>query len=74
VAVAEVEGPEAGLAIVAGLDLERYGLFHSVRADLLRRLGREEEAAAAYAAAIACTENRAELEFLARRRAEVSGR
>ncbi|MBO0689429.1 MAG: RNA polymerase sigma factor, partial [Candidatus Dormibacteraeota bacterium] len=74
VAVAEVEGPEAGLAIVATLDLERYGSFHSVRADLLRRLGRAEEAADAYRAAITCTQNRAEREFLARRRAEVSGR
>lgn len=73
VAVAEVQGPEAGLAIVDGLDLGDYALFHSVRADLLRRLARTEEAAGAYEAAIARTENRAEREFLERRRAEVAG-
>src|SRR5215472_10462774 len=48
VAVAEVEGPDAALAVVDGLDLDGYHLFHSVRADLLRRLGRGAEAAAAY--------------------------
>ena len=40
VAVAEVEGPEAALALVDGLDLAGYHLFHAIRADLLRRLGR----------------------------------
>jgi RNA polymerase sigma-70 factor (ECF subfamily) len=67
VAVAEVEGPGAGLALVDGLDLEPYHLFHAVRADLLRRLGRDEEAAAAYAAALARTDNTAERAFLERR-------
>src|ERR671937_2509149 len=64
VAVAEVEGPEAALALVDGLDLGGYHLFHAIRADLLRRLGRDAEAAAAYAAAIARAENAAERAFL----------
>jgi RNA polymerase sigma-70 factor (ECF subfamily) len=69
VAVAEVDGPEAGLARVDSLGgLNGYGLFHSVRAGLLRRLGRAEEAAAAYDAAIARAGNSAERDFLERRR------
>ena len=44
VAVAEVEGPQAALALVDGLDLDGYHVFHAVRADLLRRLGRDAEA------------------------------
>jgi RNA polymerase sigma-70 factor, ECF subfamily len=71
VAVAEVDGPEAGLGLVDELDLARYYLFHAVRADLLRRLGRREEAAAAYGAAIAATENAVEREYLERRRREL---
>ena len=67
VAVAEVNGPAAGLALVDSLDLEGYHLYHAIRADLLRRLGRQSEAAEAYAAAIARTENAAEREFLQRR-------
>src|SRR3977135_1002998 len=64
VAVAEVEGPDAALTIVDRLDLGNYYLFHAIRADLLRRLGRNAEAAQAYEAAIARTENAAEREFL----------
>jgi RNA polymerase sigma-70 factor (ECF subfamily) len=64
VAVAEVEGPDAALALVNGLDLGQYHLFHAIRADLLRRLGRNLEAAAAYDAAIARSENAAERNFL----------
>jgi len=64
VAVAEVEGPDAALTIVDGLDLEGYYLFHAIRADLLRRLGRNAEASLAYAAAIAGTENATERAFL----------
>ena len=71
VAVAEVHGPAAALALVDDLDLERYHLFHAVRADLLRRLGRVAEAAQAYDDAAARTENAAEREFLRRRREEV---
>ncbi|MFD9207253.1 RNA polymerase sigma factor [Streptomyces sioyaensis] len=68
VAVAEVEGPQAALALVDGLALDRYHLFHAVRADLLRRLGRTAEAAAAYERAIDRTDNAAERHFLQRRR------
>jgi len=69
VAIAEVDGPDPALAIVDGLDLPSYHLFHAIRADLLRRLGRAGEAALAYEAAIARTENAAERAFLRRRRA-----
>jgi RNA polymerase sigma-70 factor, ECF subfamily len=64
VAVGEVEGPSAALALVDGLDLEGYYPFHATRADLLRRLGREREAAAAYGRAAALAPTRAEREFL----------
>jgi RNA polymerase sigma-70 factor, ECF subfamily len=66
VAVAEVEGPDAAFALVDGLDLGDYHLFHAVRADLLRRLGHVDEAAPAYEAAIDRTDNAAEREFLRR--------
>jgi RNA polymerase sigma-70 factor, ECF subfamily len=65
VAVAEVEGPGAALALVDGLELDGYHLFHAIRADLLRRLGRNAEAALAYEAAVARTRNTAERAFLA---------
>jgi RNA polymerase sigma-70 factor (ECF subfamily) len=68
VAVAEVDGPGPALALVDQLDLDRYHVFHAVRADLLRRLGRADEAGQAYRAAMAGTGNRAEREFLDRRR------
>jgi len=68
VAVAEVEGPKAALTLVDGLDLGSYYLFHAIRADLLRRLGRHAEAALAYEQAIARTENATEREFLQRSR------
>jgi RNA polymerase sigma-70 factor (ECF subfamily) len=67
VAVAEVEGPDAALGLLDGLDLEGYRLFHAIRADLLRRLGRNAEAARAYAAAIARADNATERRFLERR-------
>jgi RNA polymerase sigma-70 factor (ECF subfamily) len=68
VALAEVEGPTAALAAVDELDLAGYHLFHATRADLLRRLGRDTEAAAAYDAALALTANQAERRLLATRR------
>jgi RNA polymerase sigma-70 factor (ECF subfamily) len=71
--VAEVEGPAAALALVDGLDLDGWYLFHAVRADLLRRLGRPADAAPAYEAAIARTANAAERAFLERRLRTVSG-
>jgi len=73
VAVAEIDGPGAALGLVDGLDLSRYHLFHATRGDLLRRLGRREEAADAYAAALALTQNAAERDFLENRRDEVAG-
>ena len=73
VAVAEVEGPDAALTLLDGLELDRYHLFHAIRADLLRRLGRHIEAARAYEAAIARAENAAERDFLLRRRQAAAG-
>jgi RNA polymerase sigma-70 factor, ECF subfamily len=73
VAVAEVQGPQAALAIVDDLDLGAYHVFHAIRADLLRRLGRDDEAALAYEAAIAGTENATERDFFERRRQAVLG-
>jgi RNA polymerase sigma-70 factor, ECF subfamily len=71
VAVAEVDGPAAALALVDPLPLERLHVYHAVRADLLRRLGRTAEAAAAYGAAAECTGNAAERAFLAARVADL---
>ncbi|GHB64145.1 RNA polymerase subunit sigma-24 [Streptomyces xanthochromogenes] len=71
VAVAETEGPAEALALVDALDLAAYHLFHATRADLLRRLGRYEEAAGAYEEALARTGNAAERAFLERRLAEL---
>jgi RNA polymerase sigma-70 factor, ECF subfamily len=68
VAVAEVAGPAAALTLLDDLALSEYYLFHAIRADLLRRLDRTAEAALAYEAAIARTENAAERAFLQRRR------
>jgi RNA polymerase sigma-70 factor, ECF subfamily len=71
VALAEVEGPGAGLAVLEDLRLESYYLYHAIRADLLRRLGRGSDAALAYDAAAALTGNAAEQAFLRRRRREL---
>ena len=71
VAVAEVDGPDIALDLVAETGLDHYHLFHAIRADLLRRLGRDAEAVAAYDVAIALTENSAERTFLETRRAEL---
>jgi RNA polymerase sigma-70 factor (ECF subfamily) len=67
VAVAEVQGAHAALTQVDALGLDSYYLFHAIRADLLRRLGRTAEAIAACEAAAARTENPAERALLARR-------
>ncbi len=64
VALAEVEGPEAALEVVDALGLETQHRFHAIRADLLRRLDRRDEAAAAYDSAIALSANAAERAFL----------
>jgi RNA polymerase sigma-70 factor, ECF subfamily len=71
VAVSEVEGPHAALTLVDTLDLDRFYLFHAIRADLLHRLGRSADAAAAYDEAIAKSENAAERAFLRRARAQI---
>jgi RNA polymerase sigma-70 factor (ECF subfamily) len=68
VALAEVAGPGPALAAVDALDLKRYHLYHATRADLLRRLGRREEASIAYDEALRLTGNAAERAFLQRRR------
>jgi RNA polymerase sigma-70 factor, ECF subfamily len=75
VAVAMAEGPEAGLELVARLEggrLEGYYLLHATRADLLRRLGRVDEAATAYRRAGELAANPAERAFLERRLRELS--
>ena len=72
VAVAETTGPAAALDLVDRLDLADHHMFHSVRADLLRRLDRPAEAAAEYEAAIALVGNAAERALLQRRLASVS--
>jgi RNA polymerase sigma-70 factor (ECF subfamily) len=71
VAVAEAEGPEAGLDIVDHLALEDYHYLHSTRGELLRRLGRTEEARDAYRRALALVHDDAERRFLERRLAEL---
>jgi len=73
VAVAEVHGPALALALVDSLDLDGYHLQHATRADLLRRLGRDDEAAAAYDAALALVGNEAERRFLEERRRALPG-
>jgi RNA polymerase sigma-70 factor, ECF subfamily len=68
VAVAMAEGPEAGLELLDRLDgLDDYHLLHAARADLLRRLGREDDAVAAYERGLALATNPAERSFLERR-------
>lgn len=64
VAVAEVSGAAEGLAVVDALDLAGFPLFHAIRADLLTRTGRTEEAMAAYDEAISRTQNARERVFL----------
>jgi RNA polymerase sigma-70 factor (ECF subfamily) len=75
VALAEVEGPGRALEAIEKidrLDLGRYYLFHAIRADLLRRLGRNDEASVAYEAAIESSRNAAERDFLVRRYFELA--
>jgi RNA polymerase sigma-70 factor (ECF subfamily) len=68
VAIAEVAGAEAALRLVDRLDLGDYRLFHAIRADLLQRVGRAADSAAAYEAAISRTDNAVERAFLQRQR------
>jgi RNA polymerase sigma-70 factor, ECF subfamily len=66
VAVAEVNGVVHALQLVDAIDLPKYHLYHAVRADLLRRVGRTADAASAYRRAIDHCENKMEREFLVR--------
>jgi RNA polymerase sigma-70 factor (ECF subfamily) len=72
IAVAEADEADAGLAIVDRLDLDGYQYFHSTRADLLRRLGRTDEARREYDRALELAHTEHERRFLRRRIAEVS--
>ena len=72
IAIAEADGPEAGLAIVDRLELEDYRYLHSTRGELLRRLGRTAEARDEYGRALALTHDDAERRLLERRLAELT--
>jgi len=71
IAVAELEGPEAALGLLDTLELDDYRYYHSTRADLLRRLGRDDEAEAAYLTALQLTRAEPEQRFLERRLAHL---
>ena len=73
VAVAEEQGPDAGLAIVDRLELGDYRYLHATRGELLRRLGRTAEARAAYSRALELAHNDAERRLLERKLAELQG-
>ena len=64
IALAEVRGPQAALEVLDDLDLDEYHLFHAARADLLRRLGRHDDANRAYARAMTPSASEAERTFL----------
>jgi RNA polymerase sigma-70 factor (ECF subfamily) len=72
IAVAEIDGPEAGLAILDRLNLDHYRYFHSTRADLLRRAGRHSEAHQAYQRALDLAQTEPEQRFLQDRLAETT--
>ncbi|MFG1684539.1 RNA polymerase sigma factor [Nonomuraea sp. NPDC049269] len=72
IAIAETEGPEAGLRLVAQLGLDDFRYLHSTRAELLRRLGRTDEARDAYRRARELTDDGAERRFLERRLTELT--
>lgn len=72
VAVAEIDGPDVGLALVDDVALTGYHAWHAARADLLRRIGRGADARSEYDAAIDATENLAERAYLTRRRDQIA--
>jgi RNA polymerase sigma-70 factor (ECF subfamily) len=72
IAVAELEGPQPALALLDRLKLDDYRYYHSTRADLLRRLGRDDEARAAYTRALELTQPGPEQRFLESRLADLS--
>jgi RNA polymerase sigma-70 factor, ECF subfamily len=71
VAVAEVEGPEAGLRILDRLDLDGYRYLHSTRGELLRRLGRVNDSRKSFARALTLADDEAERRLIERRLAEL---
>jgi RNA polymerase sigma-70 factor (ECF subfamily) len=71
VAVAEAGSPERALELVEALQLDDYRYLHSTRAELLRRLGRSEEAREAYCRALGLSSSEPERRFLKRRIAEL---
>jgi RNA polymerase sigma-70 factor (ECF subfamily) len=73
IAVAEADGPAAGLALLEGLDLDGYQYFHSTRAELLRRLDRLDEARAAFERALELAQAEPERRFLRSRIQELGG-
>ena len=70
-AIAEAGDPEGALALAERLDLESYHYLHATRADLLRRLGRLDEARGAYERALELVHSDSERRFLERRRSEL---
>ena len=74
VAVAMRDGPEHGLALMDRLPLDSYHLFHAARADLLRRLGRADEAREAYRRALDLTDSEPERRYLESRLSDVGAR
>jgi RNA polymerase sigma-70 factor (ECF subfamily) len=70
IAIAELDGPAAGLAVLGQLDLDHYRYYHSTRADLLRRAGRDAEARDAYQRALELAQTEPERRFLQDRLAE----
>ncbi len=72
IAVAELEGPHEALVLLDRLELDDYRYYHSTRADMLRRLGRDDEARAAYRRALELTQAGPEQRFLERRLAETA--
>jgi RNA polymerase sigma-70 factor, ECF subfamily len=74
IALAEIDGPEVALAELRGLPLEGYHAYHATNADLLRRLGRSDQAREAYDKAIELAGNSAETAYLIRRRDQLGGR
>ncbi|HZX54471.1 MAG TPA: hypothetical protein VFE86_07305, partial [Ilumatobacteraceae bacterium] len=74
IAISETDGPATALVIVERLDLEGYHLFHAVRGDLLERLDRHDEAAAAYRHSLELATNDVERDHLRRRLADLTSR
>ena len=64
IAMGEVRGPQAALEVLDDLDLDEYHLYHAARADLLRRLGRHDDASNAYQRAATLASSDAERVFL----------